>query len=130
MGAAVPDWEELNKEDGFLKWLAEYDELTGLQRQDSLDDAVRNNDAVRASRFFNKWKEMSKEKAATVSRSLEEQVVPAAVANSAPPAGKKIWTRGEIQDFYSKARRGEISDSDMVAIEADIHAAHLEKRIR
>lgn len=130
LGAAVPDWEELNKEEGFLKWLAEYDELTGLQRQDSLDDAVRNNDAVRASRFFNKWKEMSKEKAATVSRSLEEQVVPAAVANSAPPAGKKIWTRGEIQDFYSKARRGEISDSDMVAIEADIHAAHLEKRIR
>lgn len=130
LATAVPDWEELNKDDGFLKWLAEYDELTGLQRQDSLDDAVRNGDAIRAARFFNKWKEMSKEQAATASRSLEEQVVPAPVANSAPPAGKKIWTRAEIQGFYEKARRGEISDTDMVAIEADIHAAQIEKRIR
>lgn len=130
LSTSVPDWEEMNKDDGFLKWLAEYDELTGLQRQDALDDAVRNNDAIRAARFFNKWTEINKSKAETASRSLEEQVVPTPVANSAPPAGKKIWTRSEIQDFYAKARRGEISDKDMVSIEADIHAAHIEKRIR
>ena len=130
LSTSVPGWEETNKDEGFLKWLAEYDELTGLQRQDALDDAVRNNDAVRAARFFNKWEEMNRTKAEAASRSLEEQVVPTPVANSAPPAGKKIWTRGEIQDFYAKARRGEISDKDMVSIEADIHAAQVEKRIR
>lgn len=130
LSAACPEWEELNRDEGFLKWLAEYDELTGLQRQDSLDDAHKNNDAVRAARFFNKWKDMVKEQAATSTKSLAEQVVPATSTVSTPPAGKKIWTRAEIQDFYSKARRGEISDKDMVAIEADIHAAHIEKRIR
>lgn len=130
LSTACPEWEDINRDDGFLKWLAEYDELTGLQRQDSLDDAQRNNDAVRAARFFNKWKEMSQQQAATATKSLEEQVVPATSTVSTPPPGKKIWTRGEIQDFYAKARRGEISDKDMVAIEADIHAAHIEKRIR
>jgi len=130
LSTSVPDWEETNKDADFLKWLAEYDELTGLQRQDALDDAVRNNDAIRAARFFNKWSEINKTKAETTSRSLEEQVVPTPVANTAPPAGKKIWTRAEIQDFYGKARRGEVSDKDMVSIEADIHAAHIEKRIR
>jgi vacuolar-type H+-ATPase subunit I/STV1 len=130
LSSAVPDWEETNKNDGFINWLAEYDELTGLQRQDALDDAVRNNDAIRAARFFNKWSEINKTKAETASRSLEEQVVPTPVANTAPPAGKKIWTRSEIQDFYGKVRRGEVSDKDMVSIEADIHAAHIEKRIR
>ena len=127
---AVPDWEELNRNQDFLNWLAEYDELTGLQRQDSLDDAVRSNDANRAARFFNKWKEISTKKAATVTKSLESQVVPQTSTVSTAPPGKKIWSRAEIDDFYAKARRGEISDKDMVAIEADIHAAYLEKRIR
>lgn len=127
---SVPDWEELNMNAGFLKWLSEYDELTEVQRQDSLDDAVRNNDAMRAARFFNKWKEMSGKQAATASKSMESQVVPSTSTVSSPPPGKKIWTRPEIQAFYEKARRGDISDKDMVAIEADILAAQLEKRIR
>jgi len=130
LASSVPDWEEMNKDRGFLDWLAEYDELTGKQRQDSLDDAVGMKDASRAARFFNKWKDMSQKKAATATRSLESQVVPATGTVSTPPPGKKIWTRNEISDFYGKARRGEISDKQMVAIEADIHAAQLENRIR
>ena len=130
LASSVPDWEEMNKDRGFLDWLAEYDELTGKQRQDSLDDAVSMKDASRAARFFNKWKDMSQKKAATATRSLESQVVPATGTVSTPPPGKKIWTRTEISDFYGKARRGEISDKQMVAIEADIHAAQLENRIR
>ena len=127
---AVPDWEELNRDKDFLQWLSEYDELSGNQRQDSLDEAVRNNDALRASRFFNKWKDMSTKQAATVSRNLESQVVPSSTRTSSVPAGKKIWSRSEISDFYMKARKGSITDKDMVAIEADIHAAQLENRIR
>jgi hypothetical protein len=73
---------------------------------------------------------MSNQQAATAASSLEEQVVPATSTVSTPPPGKKIWTRAEIQNFYAQARQGKISDKDMVAIEADIHAAHIEKRIR
>ena len=127
---AVPDWEELNRDKDFLQWLSEYDELSGNQRQDSLDEAVRNNDALRASRFFNKWKDISTKQAATVSRNLESQIVPSSTRVSSTPAGKKIWNRSEIADFYMKARKGSITDKDMVAIEADIHAAQLENRIR
>jgi len=130
LAASVPGWEETNKEEGFLKWLAEYDELTGLQRQDSLDDAVRNNDAVRAARFFNKWRDINKQQTETSSRTLESQVVPTTSTVSTPPPGKKIWSRGEIGAFYQRAKNNEISDSDMVSIEADIHAAQLEGRIR
>ena len=130
LSAAVPEWEEMNREDGFHKWLAEYDELTGLQRQDSLDDAQRNNDPVRAARFFNKWKEISTKQVATTARSLESQVVPTTSTSSTPPPGKKIWSRQEIQNFYKQARVGEIDDARMVAIESDIHAAQIEGRIR
>lgn len=77
LASSVPDWEEMNKDRGFLDWLAEYDELTGKQRQDALDDAVSMKDASRAARFFNKWKGLSEKKAATATRSLESQVVPA-----------------------------------------------------
>lgn len=130
LSSAVPDWEEINQNDGFLKWLAEYDELTGRQRQDALDDAQKTGDAIRAARFFNKWKDMSAQVAATTTRSLEAQVVPSTVTVDSAPKGKKIWTREEVNTFYDKVRRGAISDKDMVAIEAEIHAATIEKRIR
>lgn len=130
LGEIVPDWVSINAEEGFLKWLDEYDEFTGRTRQDLLSDAEQARDAVRVARFFTKWKAEQTQSVATSQRALESQVVPDSNKVVKAPAGKRFFTRAEIQQFYAAARRGEISSKDMVAMEAEIHAATVEGRIR
>jgi hypothetical protein len=130
LGELVPDWVTINAEEGFLKWLDEYDEFTGRTRQDLLSDAENARDAVRVARFFTKWKAEQQSFVATSQRALEAQVVPDSNKVVKAPQGKRFFTRGEISAFYAAARRGEVSAKDMVAMEAEIHAATLEGRIR
>jgi hypothetical protein len=126
----VPDWEALNSDAGFLRWLDEVDDLTGETRISLLGKAEASRDAVRAAQFFKRYKQTSSSWAANSNQSLANQVVPA--TNKAPdtPPSKKVWTRAEIGEFYSRVRRGEVSDQDAIAIEADITAASIEGRIR
>lgn len=126
----VPDWEALNANDNFLKWLDEVDELTGETRQSLLSKAENQRDPVRAAKFFNLFKKTSQSWAASSNMSMEQQLVPPVNQPSSSPPSKKIWTRGEISDFYDRVRRGTISDNDAIAIEADISAATIEGRIR
>lgn len=130
LGELVPDWVAINDNEGFHAWLGEYDELTGMRRQDILSDAEGKRDANRVARFFKTWRDSQTKRAATTTRKLESQLTPDAAKTSSKPPGKKIWTRGEIAEFYGRARRGELSSADMVAIEADIHAATIENRVR
>jgi hypothetical protein len=126
----VPEWEQINTEANFLSWLNEFDELTGETRQSLLSRAEKSRDAARTAKFFNAFKKTSSSWAATSNQALESQVVPP--TNRAPntPPAKKIWTRGDVGEFYARVRRGEIQDADAVAIEADIMAAQIEGRIR
>lgn len=130
LGQLVPDWVTINGEDAFLKWLDEYDELTGKTRQDLLSDAEQAKDAERVARFFNKWKESQNAIANQTKRNLEAQVAPDSNRVVAPPAGKRFFTRNEISAFYAAARRGEIGAKEMVALESEIQAAMIEGRIR
>lgn len=130
LSAKVPDWVTINGEDSFLKWLDEYDELTGRTRQDLLSEAEGARDAERVARFFTKWKATQQQNVATSQRNLQAQVTPDSNKVVKPPVGKRYFTRAEIAEFYSAARRGEIKAKDMVAMEAEIHSATVEGRIR
>lgn len=126
----VPDWEQINQNPKFLTWLDEVDELTGETRQSLLSRAEQSRDAARTAKFFNAFKKTSSTWAATSANALDQQVTPPTnKAPNAPPA-KKVWTRAEVSDFYARMRRGDVSDADAVAIEADIHAAQIEGRLR
>lgn len=126
----VPDWEQVNQDPKFLSWLDEVDELTGESRQTLLSRAEQSRDAARTAKFFNAFKKTSSTWAANSANALDQQVAPPTnKAPNAPPA-KKVWTRAEVSDFYARMRRGDISDADAVAIEADIHAAQIEGRLR
>ena len=48
----APDWETLNKDPGFLKWLSEMDPLTGVERKRMLNDAVATFGGQRVASFF------------------------------------------------------------------------------
>ena len=130
LGKDVPDWVAINDDKNFHKWLDGYDELTGMRRQDMLSQAEADKDARRVANFFKAYKKAGQTWAATASKKLESQVVPETNQSSKPPPGKKIWTRQEIGNFYGAMRRGEVSDKDAVAIEAEIHAAQVEGRVR
>lgn len=126
----VPDWVTINDDQNFLKWLDEYDGLTGKRRQDLLSEAEGSRDADRVSRFFNAWKSQQQTNTTNTKKALEAQVVPDTNKVVTPPKGKRFFTRAEIADFYARARRGEVSAADMVAVESEIHAATIEGRIR
>lgn len=126
----APDWVSINDDQNFLKWLDEYDGLTGKRRQDLLSEAENSRDADRVSRFFNAWKSQQQTNTTSAKTALEAQVVPDTNKVVTPPKGKRFFSRAEISDFYARARRGEISAADMVAVEAEIHAATIEGRIR
>jgi len=126
----VPDWQTLNDDPEFHAWLGEVDELTGYQRQDILSQAEGKRDADRVARFFNAFKKVQQDKSAASVSSLEAQVAPEATRTPEAPRGKKLWTRAEIADFYARDRRGEYSDADAAAIDAEIQLAIREQRVR
>ena len=126
----VPDWVTINEDDGFLRWLSEPDELTGVERQQLLNDAEQKRDANRVINFFNAWKKQTTQRVADSSRSLESQVVPFSTSGPEAPQDKRIWRRSEIEQFYAAVRQGRFSDAEASRLEADINAAMNEGRIR
>lgn len=130
LGQLVPDWVAVNDDDGFHSWLDEYDELTGKRRQDLLSEAEDSKDADRVARFFTRWKANQEQSKTTSQQALAAQVAPDGNKVVKPPAGKRYFSRQEIADFYARARKGEVRPEQMVAMEAEIHAASIEGRIR
>lgn len=130
LAQAVPDWVTINDDPEFHTWLGEVDDLTGMQRQQILSQAEEKRDAGRVARFFNAYKKVQQEKAAEANTSLDSQIAPPTSRVDAPPQGKKIWTRGEIADFYARDRRGEFSAEKAAAIDQEIQSAVAEKRVR
>lgn len=130
LGQLVSDWPVINDDPTFHEWLDEYDELTGKRRQDLLSEAENSKDADRVARFFTKWKAQQESSKATTQQALASQTVPDSKPVVKPPAGKRFFSRAEIADFYARARRGEIGQKELVAMEAEIHAASIEGRVR
>ena len=52
----VSDWRTINKDQAWLKWLAEIDALTNVRRQALLDNAFSTLDVNRVANFFNSFK--------------------------------------------------------------------------
>lgn len=130
LASAVPDWMAINDDPDFHAWLGETDEITGYTRQDILSEAEGKRDADRVARFFSAFKKVQQNKAAAATASLDSQVAPVVTRTPESPPGKKLWTRAEIADFYARDRRGEISEADAAAIDAEIQLAIREKRVR
>lgn len=130
LAKAVPDWMAINDDPEFHAWLREADDLTGMQRQQILGQAEQNRDAQRVARFFTAFKKVQEGTVAAASNTLEHQVAPTTSKVDAPPQGKKIWTRGEIADFYARDRRGDYTPEQAAAIDSEIQAAIAERRVR
>lgn len=131
--AAVPDWQALNVDQGFLNWLAEVDPVYGMPRQYALTNAYEALDATRTANIFNQYKK-SLAPATQNRANLQSQVAPTRSRTSPAPTNpnvdKRVYTQQDIDAFYSEWRRGLIDEAQAVQIENDIHAATTEGRIR
>ena len=132
---AVPDWQALNVDQGFLNWLAEVDPVYGMPRQYALTNAYEALDAIRTATIFNQYKKSVAPPAQSNNRAdLQRQVAPTRSRTSPAPTNpnvdKRIYSQQDIDAFYTEWRRGFIDEAEAVQIEKDIHAATVEGRIR
>lgn len=134
LSTAVPDWQALNVDQGFLNWLAEVDPVYGMPRQYALNNAYEAKDASRTATIFNQYKRGLAPVPKTGQQQLQSQVAPTRSRTSAAPsssaADKPIYTSGQIAEFYNEWVKGRLDDAEAVRIEQDINAAYTEGRIR
>ena len=131
----VPNWEELNVDPGFLQWLQQTDPIYGLPRQVALNNAYESLDVNRVATIFNAYQGTQSQAPARPNpkEELQRHVAPSSSRASTQPQGtqnSRIFTSQQIQEFYDDWRRGNISDEQAQRIEAEIHAAAAEGRIR
>ena len=137
--AAVPEWQEINGDQGFHSWLLEVDPLTGIPRQTYLDDAQRNLDARRVANFFSSWKGMTGVPEARTTREtqsaseLERQVAPGKgrSGGAKPQGAAKTYTADDIKKFFADVQKGKYKgrETERDRTERDIFAAQREGRI-
>lgn len=129
----VPDWREVNVDEGWLTWLGQADDVYGVPRQSALDNAFKHLDAQRVANVFTAFKAAQPRTPAPPS--LEAQVSPSGAGGSsapAAPAAKPVVSERAIQAFYKDLALGAYAgrDAEANAIEAQINAAVAEGRVR
>lgn len=138
--AEVPDWREINADQGFHSWLLDVDPLSGVTRQTYLDAAQGQLDARRVAGFFKTWRAMNGEPVAHSSRNaavsqLEKQVAPGRgrTGGSTATSGNtaKTYTRADVAKFFDDVRKGLYKgrEQERDRTERDIFAAQREGRI-
>lgn len=143
MTKEVPNWEEINRSNGFLDWLDGTDTFSGTQRGSLLTQAFDKNDTARVMAFFKSY--------------LNENAIVSTVAPVVPPAEpkvdlmsmaapgtartqtpqraqaeKSVYTHAGIAAFYRDVQVGKFKgrEEEQRAIEQDILIAPSEGRIR
>lgn len=122
----VPDWEQINEDEGFHAWLADEMPLTGRERQYFLQKAQQRFDAKTVITFFATWK----------GESGKQSYFPDSVTNSNElgdePEDTDIITRADIEEFYKDKKLGRYRGKEDEArqIELKIFRARNEGRIR
>lgn len=138
LGQLVPDWSAINDDPGFIGWLEEIDPLSGVARQEYLNNAYGTFDVARTATLFNAYTQATAPPPPddTASRQLQRQVQPgtsrAAPRTTPTSADEQIISTQDIEEFYTAVRRGQYrgKEDEMAAIEAEIDKAVATGRVR
>lgn len=113
----VPDFNEVNASEGWLAWLAQDDETTGVQRQILLDQHVGRGDSKRVAGMLKTYKKLAE--GATPTPPITPQGSGAAMPGTPPPQQMpSAPTKAEIKDYYKRAALGKVKDSERQEFEA------------
>jgi hypothetical protein len=136
----VPNWRDVNNDPDFQSWLLDVDPFTGVTRQTILEDAQKNLDVRRISKFFTAWLEMNGQANAaqdtqrkSPASELEKQVTPGRSRSASAPSGTnaKSYSPTDIQKFFEDVRKGKYKgkEAERDRLERDIFAAQKDGRI-
>lgn len=141
--ARVPHFEEQDRDPEFIEWLQDSDPYDPGHRArvDVLTESIRAMDVTRTSQFFldfaresGRFGSNGKKETPPKEPAKPQNVQPNATRATTPPSPKtpKVWTRGEIADFYSAVAKGAFkgSEAEILATKRDIAAASVEGRVR
>jgi hypothetical protein len=126
----VPGWQSQNEDPGFYAWLQQLDPATNRLRHELLNEADAAMQGNRVADIFLAYTE-KREIGAGVSRAPSPSPEASRQGDPPPPALEnkgKIWTRGEIKQFYRN--KGRMNPDEARQMEQDIFAANNEGRIR
>jgi hypothetical protein len=143
----VPTWQQLDVDPNFIEWLDQVDPFSGQKRGTLLNVAYQRNDGPRVVAFFEGYlrENAAVTPSATTSLAADQSAPQVPLSSLTAPgapkqgtagaqegAGKRIWTRPEIQKFYSDLSAGKYAKrpDDAKKIEQDIFKAQVEGRIR
>lgn len=133
----VPNWKQINSDQRFHAWLAEYDPISGLQRQSLLEDAQRQNNADRIATIFNAFLNTLPKAPAPAPQNnseVERQVQPGRSKVTPQPSAssQKVLSQADIHRFYVECAQGKYQgrDADRIKMEQEIDAAVAEGRVR
>lgn len=133
--AAVPDWEMVNQDPAWLKWLQEYDPVAGTPRQVSLTQAQQTLDHRRAAALFKLFKAQTapaQPTQKTKSRSeLTRQVAPTRSSTvTVPPTAEKTYTGTDYLYWLDPRRAHDTDPKDLLAMKAEMDRAFAEGRVQ
>lgn len=133
LDAGCADWEEVNKDPQFIRWLNQYEPLAGTTRHAAMLRAFEAKNANDVLYFFKLWKQQTGH--GTPRQDDRQQLVSPPKGAGAPapaekkPAGRQ-WTRAEVSQFYANKARGKYTAEQAAEIERDILAAPAEGRLQ
>lgn len=149
LASAVPNWREVNADQGFLDWLDQVDPYVGVRRGELLTQAYKAHDGPRVVAFFTGYQKEhaavnppavqptpAAAPSAAPQKSLEQFVAPGTpktgAASTPNGSGGRVWSRAEISQFYVDVQQGKYRTrpDEQKKLEADIFAAQREGRIR
>jgi FtsZ-binding cell division protein ZapB len=131
----VPNWQDVNVDQGFLTWLGQIDPVFGVERQAALDRSLERMDATATAAVFNAYlASLPQARKPDPKDELQRQVAPNRSRSAAAPVAddwsQKHWTEQEIHQFYMDQRRGVYSPAEADRISNEIDRAVAEGRIR
>lgn len=136
LARAVPDFEKINVDPGFLNWLGEVDPVYGVPRQAALDAAAQSNSAERVATIFNAYKQLTGKQVNEQQRiqnrqELERQTAPASTRGAAQtPHQGKVWSLSEYERAFDPRNIQVMGRAKADELVAEAERAYAEGRIR
>jgi hypothetical protein len=129
----VSDWQQVDTDPQFIKWLDRVDDVTGDRYKDVLKRHVDARDGLRVAAVFNKYKSTVKAMAAEAAKpSLDSFAGPSSSGKPGPDASSSsgaVWTRSRIAQFYEDNRKGRIPKAQFASLEANLKKALQEGKV-
>jgi hypothetical protein len=116
--AAVPDYQQIDRNPSWHRWLLGIDPLNGKIRQQLLNDAISSGNSARVIAFF---------------RGFQQQGhAPSATKSSRASSSRPTYTRDQIKQIYELHRKGAYAgrEAEWARIKRDIFAAQREGRVQ